>query len=162
MKAVAFLAVVLVWLLAGCGGGELGETYRAALDDFISVGSTLNAATEHGVSYLDYRTYVAEASGAYTIAQTVWPDEFAPDAQGQFEQAVTGWRLAGAMWKAQIDDEVILSNDPLTQELRRYAGEQLHMTGERYTVSDGNIGLLLRLAGEQFEAGREIILPLLP
>jgi hypothetical protein len=166
--------VLLFIVLAACtpsGGGEptavpLPETFTSALNDFLSAGSKLNAATGQGVSYLDYRDYYAEAGGAYELALATWPDDFAAEAKDEFTKAMWGWDLTGVIWSAKIDDRLTLWDDPRKDEFTQYAGDALTEVnfgkGAGVQVSDKNISILLSMASEQFETGRDIILPLIP
>ena len=145
----------------------LSDIFKSAINDFITAGSKLNAATGQGVSYLNYRDYYAEVNGAYELALVSWPENFAPEAKELFTQAVLGWDLTGFMWSAKLNDEAppTAPDEQRYAEFEEYAGDYLQgfegTLSTRYFLTDENIGILLSLASEQFEAGRESILPLL-
>lgn len=155
----------------------LPEVFKSAINDFILAGSKLNAATGQGLSYLDYQDYYAEVGGAYELALASWPENFAPEAKEQFAQAFWGWDLTNFMWEAKINEEKPPSAPDVQRfdEFKEYAGDYLDvivsasdvLSGSRspedkgYYLSDDNISILLSLASDQFEAGRELMLPLL-
>lgn len=161
LKHILFFGLS-VFLLSACSRTEpLSDVFKSAIDDFITAGSKLNAATGQGVSYLNYRDYYAEVGGAYELALASWPENFAPDAKEQFTKALWGWDLTGVMWEAKIQDEEILASHPRFNEFEQYGGDLLAKAETRIRITDDNIGLLLALASEQFEAGRDLLLPLL-
>ena len=180
---INLLLVLAVFLLSACSSLEqtveeleatdvpptptvepLSDVFKSAISDFISVGSKLNAATGQGVSYLNYRDYYAEAGGAYDLAVASWPENFAPEARDEFDRAMWGWDLTGYLWNARINDGPAPkpSNDERYTEFIAYAGDELNgPSSNLILVTDSNISILLTMASEQFEAGRELVLPLL-
>jgi hypothetical protein len=171
------ILVVLLLLLAACSPSESGPpptatppaVFISALNDFISAASKLNAATSQGVNYVNFRDYYAEAGGAFDRALSTWPDDFSPEAKTEFLGAAIGWDLTVHLWGAKVDGKSTLRNDPLQDDIIDYGGGKIWTvitatgvdTGD-VGVNDENITILMTLASEQFEAGRDIILPLMP
>lgn len=176
MKPKNLLSIILLaamLALAACVSREpieptpvpLSETFRTALDNFIVASSKLNAATGQGVNHNNYQQFYAEAGGAYDLAMASWPDGFALEAQAEFADAMTGWRLIGYVWDVDISGRgYLLGSDPHSDEIIDYGGEQtvLGGLGSAQVLTNENIGVLMSLASDHFETGRDMILPLLP
>jgi len=136
-------------------------------------GATLTAMTEQGVNYANFGQQLAKVKGAYDLATASWPSDFSPDAKGKFDKAFEGWNLTYYLWGLKIgkkdnpvapdinkyDDIVAYAGDLLVTENHPAGFIVTKYVGKKFLPFDENISVLLSLASEQFNAGRELLLP---
>jgi hypothetical protein len=154
----------------------ISDVFKEQLTRFFEEGTTLTSMTAQGVNYSDYRQQLAKVKGAYELASATWPEGFAPDAKSMFETAFKGWDFSLYLWELKINNK----DNPVEPdvngyvELIEFAGKHFltktHPSdyiveayrGKKYLPFDENIGLLLGMASDDFEFGRNILLEQLP
>lgn len=151
---------------------SLPELFITNVDEFLIAASELNVAARQGVTYLDFREYLVRVGAAYDLMEATWPSELGAVARENLAQAVKGWELAEYLWSLQIEGENMPVEPDINryQEFIQYADMRLVVAPEgsaaslypgRKYVSSSNKELLLGLASDYFETGRNQILSLL-
>jgi hypothetical protein len=174
-KTACSLAALLMvsGLLAGCSSKpEITDMFRQQLTRFLEEGTTTTAMTEQGISYLQFQQRIPAMNGAYDLAVSTWPEGFSADARSSFERALDGWDLALDLWSLDIGDK----DNPLEPNINGYqryvdyAGDMLvydthpsnfiveDYRGKTFLPFDENISILLAIASDAFDDGKDLAL----
>lgn len=150
----------------------LSPTFLNRLDTFLNDASTLAAATEQGVNFRDFNSLLTAAAGSFSLVEETWPESLDDAPLRDFNNAFTGWSLTLDLWNLKIGD----FDNPLEPDINgylnyvEYAGDDLitdvhpngyivqEYRGKTFLPFDENIGVLMALAGEDFQAGRTAVL----
>lgn len=150
----------------------ISPTFLTRLDAFLTDAGTLESATAQGVNYPTYSDLLTSASGSYALVAETWPESLDDAPLQLFEEAFIGWNLVKDLWGLKLDDY----DNPLEPDINGYqlfvdyAGDSLvtdvhpdnfivaDYRGKTFLPFDENIGVLMTLAGDQFQEGRTAIL----
>lgn len=179
MKNARYVRVILIFLICivitGCKP-KISDALKEQLTRMLEEGSTLTSMTEQGVNYSDYRQQLAKVKGAYDLASATWSSDFAPDAKTTLEKAFEGWDLALFLWELKIGekDNPVEPNINNFTAFTSYGGDLLVIKkhpsdylvelyrGKKYIPFDENISVLLSMASDSFEEGRNLLLEQMP
>jgi len=151
---------------------SISDVFKEQLTRFLEEATTLNAMTEQGVSFTDFRRQLASVKGAYDFASAAWPSDFAPEARDSIEKAFKGWDLTLYLWNLKIEnkDNPVEPNINGYEAITTYGGDllviEVHPSDfivpsyrqKKYLPFDENIGVLLSIASSHFDTGRTLIL----
>lgn len=167
--------LLIVFLLAGCSlfQQKMPDDLQAQMSKVLDEGAILNAMTEQGVNYLNFGTQLAKTRGAYNLAASMWPEDFAPEAKASFDKAFEGWDWALYMWQAKIEeyDNPVEPDINHFDEIVSYLGDQalfeVHPNNfivkdyqnKKYLPFDETISILLSMASEHFQSGQTLVQP---
>ena len=99
-------ALLVVVALVGCGG--LSSEQRAALDGAVAALNRIDAGTEVGVGYSDYRMLLIDAKTEVKSALAVLPES---ELASELGQAMDAYADAGTAWaKRFADSEWLFEN----------------------------------------------------
>jgi hypothetical protein len=153
----------------------ISPAFISQLNQFLQLGSELNTATGQGINFANFSDRLAAVGGAYDLAAAAWPDAFPEDSKADFEAALEGWELAKHLWGLSIND----SDNPVEPDINgyltllEYGGDSMlldiHPEGyivpeyrnKQFMPFDENVSILLGLASDYFETGREKALQLI-
>lgn len=190
MKKCYLVVFILAFLLSGCSIDQIfstplptptptpaiSDTFKQQITQFLEDGTKLNAMAGEGVNYLDYQSQLASTKGTYDFVVALWPAGYASDAKKNFDKAVEGWGLALDMWGLKINDK----DNPVEPDINGYllyvayegnsAVYNTHPSdyivpnyqNKSFLPFDENIGVLLNMAGSNFQTGRTFMLAELP
>jgi hypothetical protein len=155
---------------------SISEIFKEQLTRFLEESTKLNAMSEQGVNYNDFKQQLANVKGAYDLANATWPSDFAPGVHQSILKTFDGWDLALYVWGLKIND----SDNPVEPdingyvEITNYGGDNLvydvhdqnyiveDYRGKKFLPFDDNIGVLLSLASDQIKSVQKQILAELP
>ena len=139
---------------------------------FIEAGTETSTKASHGVSYSELRAQVVSTIADHDLMLTVWPDNLATDAQEAFGRAIEGWQLALELWALKFNRgdnptapdingfDRYLAYGATAMQVERHDSDYLveAYRGQDFLPFDSNIQVLLNLAKDSFDDGRDKIL----
>ena len=164
----------------------ISNLFKEQITRFLEEGTKLEAMTEQGVNYADFRQQLVSTKGPYDLASSTWPPGFAPEARDLMDDAIEGWDLALVLWGIKLDYKY---QYPPTEpdyngydRFASYGGDRLvtevwldtfwfedgaldtpkEFVGKQYLPPDENISVLFTIAAEYFGSGRVLIVADLP
>ncbi len=168
------LILLLAYLVTGCSlfRPKMPDNLKEQMSRVLQEGATLNAMTEQGVNFSDFGDQLAKTRGAYDLALSMWPEEFAQDAKANFDKAFQGWDLVLYLWNAKINelDNPVEPDINKYQEFVSYSGDKLVLEvhpadfivdsyrGKKYLPFDENISVLMAVSSDYFQAGQTLIM----
>lgn len=169
MKKILLSIVIFGLLITSCAP-RMSDDFKLKISDLLKEGSTLNALTEQGVSFVNFGEQLAITKGAFDLANSVWPEKYNPEAKDLFEKAFTGWNLALTLWNDKINkyDNPVEPDINRYQDFINYAGDSLIIDehpsdfivkayqGKKFVTFD-NIGILLSLASDYFSQAQSLV-----
>jgi hypothetical protein len=173
------IVIVVACLCLATGCQKSPSLAHAHILRTYELGSKLNAATDIGLSYSEFRNTLIDFVGAADVTLEMWPKDLSPNARQELIDAKQVWLFTEILWKDKIGNAkyenltILGMPDRLAQRLIDNIPERLRQDfslSEGYYLKDSssggtgkhlayeNIGVALGVGAKEFHKSRLVVL----